>query len=208
MTDCHLYRLHGGRVGVRPLAAPVGLRGVQAVVHPGHEAPGLRPILPWLAAEAARVAPWSTIFVAPRLWAPAGRGEAPTLDYADCATETQRDGRGRWWCLLGGRACPSQGVAAVSLKGGVHGLAAVLHHELWHLVSPRLADADRDLIYDAVGRHGVGWGSDYADDPEERAARLYAAWVESWLAGAPPTQIECPVRLAIHAVYAGQYCYP
>lgn len=207
MTGCHLYRLHGGRVGVKPLVRPLGLHGVQVVAQPGHEAPGLRPILPWLAAEAARVAPWAVVYVAPRLWAPAGHGEAPDLAYADCATETRQDGRGRWWCQVAGMARASTGTAAVSLKAGVHGLPTILHHELWHLVSPRLAAADRDLVYDAVERNGVDLGSDYADSAEERAARLYESWIGQWLAGAPPTHCDCPVRLLCQLVYAGQYPY-
>lgn len=204
MTDCYLYRLHGGRVGVRPLRAPVGLRGVQVVAQPGHEAPGLRPVLPWLAAEAARVAPWSTIFVAPRLWVSADRAD----DYGDCAYETRRDSRGRRWSQCGGVACSATGTAAVSLKAGVHGLPSILHHELWHVVSPRLADADRELVYSAVDRHGISLGaSTYADSAEERAARLYESWVGQWLAGAPPTHCDCPVRMVCQLVYAGEYPY-
>ncbi|WP_042442752.1 hypothetical protein [Azospirillum sp. B510] len=201
MTDCHLYRLHGGRVGVRPLVRPVGLRGVQVVAQPGHEAPGLRPILPWLAAEAARVAPWSSVYVAPRLWVSADRSD----DYGDCAFETRQDSHGRRWSQCGGIACASTGAAAVSLKAGVHGLPTILHHELWHLVSPRLAAADRELVYDAVERHGVDLGSTYADSPEERAARLFESWAGQWIAGAPPVACDCPVRLLCQLVYTGRY---
>ncbi|WP_454017662.1 hypothetical protein [Azospirillum sp. Marseille-Q6669] len=46
-------------------------------------------------------------------------------------------------------------------------------------------------------------GNAYADDEEERAARLYAAWTGAWLHGLPSRASECPVEAVLWSVYSG-----
>lgn len=194
-----LYLLEHGRVQSRPLTRPEAVPGLDGslVAAPGRVSDAAAGLVGWVAAEVGRVAPWARCYCAPQLWSLFADGDA----FADVAATTRRDRRGRTWAQLGGQAWHGHGVLAVSLARAC-ALPNNTHHELWHMVSRRLPATDRQQVYAAV-HSALRLDNDYADDVEEQAARLYAAWSEAWLHGLPPRSSECPVEAVLWSVYSG-----
>lgn len=81
-----------------------------------------------------------------------------------------------------------------------------LFHELWHQVSKhKLKDHQRRCVYTELKVFGESWDYQYLDDPEERAARAFAAYASARAHGlglspaSPGTAQE-----VFEAVYAGR----
>lgn len=94
----------------------------------------------------------------------------------------------------------------VNLKSTSPESERVLFHELWHQVSKhKLTEWERLRVHTEFKCLGNSWGSDYFNDPEERAARAFEGYASarSHGLGFPPAQPGTALEI-FEVVYEGR----
>ena len=125
-----------------------------------------------------RIAPWTTIYIAPRLL---------------CLYEEGRDDRhgtryradGREWQAYSGAAIGMLGIVVVGFTSPqtMFGTAC---HEAWHAIETRLSDEWKETIDAGLEPMPYGHGNPYWGNAEERRARAFESWCARFLEGLPP----------------------
>jgi hypothetical protein len=148
------------------------------VVGPGFENSSAVQMIPTIASQLERIAPWVTCYVVPSLY-----GRSPVVaDY--------NQGGGRY--LVDGESYDGygggviEGVDEVYLaECGPTDLMENFFHEVFHVFWKSYLSGEAISVIETAVSQGIQWPTDYHNDPEECGARLFASWATAQLHGQP-----------------------
>lgn len=146
----------------------------------GHVTPETRAALPEAARMIRRIAPWTTIVFAPRLYT----SFQPDGDAYNAGISNGRERfliEGRCWTKLGGQS--PAGTIYISAWGGPDALMQLAAHEAWHQLEGRMSRPYVDFIDSQFEASTYLQGHGYYDTMLERRARAFESWAMRQIEG-------------------------
>lgn len=201
------YAFRGGRVGSKSHSDYIMPDHVRqyALAVPAYVSAETIRVFPLAAELVDRICPWSSTLVFPDFLRPVGiPGDLesdPEGGYYSLGAVIYRTFRGMAYTLSRGHGAD---LIVLSARSGPVSLLSCVLHEAFHICWPHFSDGVRDMLFE-VTSSVPAWPSEYLEDPEEAACRLFEHLASAWLHGLPVPVGAPGVEGLMAMVYNGEF---